>query len=616
MLQNGGVTVNTTALIMVMSTNATTTVATSFYVDLAQTLFLGGGGSQVACVNLSVTIMDNCTVSYEERLAALAAPKTDLLSFLAFGCIILNSSFVVVGAHLIATSGAAEAATNFGSLITTVGVTTLSHCTVNFRDVRTAGTGIGKLLVAKYRTLSLTDNTLMIFDDVQLNAQTYSFAAEGGHHHYGVEVVNTSTFPSVGIEVSPFQETVPPSAAPNSFIRCNATICVSQSSFKGFTSLVMPNSFTKLSASATRGGAEGFLLQLGCNVWNGTGMSLTDVVPPTTPATTLLRFVTFPASRYNNTITCNDPDTRPTTDPQMFPNAGTVFPTAITTVIAIAGLVSGLSGGTLDAPVLVVMGVSSCAPSSLRESTSSAQFLISPFYPFGDFAMVLGNLAVFVVLHLLHRVGVWWYRRQQLPNTMNSLFSQHEDHVSKSSSTRVSLRPEVALKFPNHSLLVAMLAAPGVVHGGVHGLFSGEVTGTVAGVAAIGIVAGGGYWRVRAGRSRVASKMMFLLYRNSIRKAFVAPWLLPLGQWGPPALRATHGRLRGPCVLDLSGFQPTLSVSVSLSLRWQAFLFQHLSALVFGAPCVSLTSLQRSLLLWCVHLEHLYPISFSSAAYR
>ncbi|CUG48015.1 transmembrane protein, putative [Bodo saltans] len=222
----------------------------------------------------------------------------------------------------------------------------------------------------------------------------------------------------------------------------------------------------------------------------------------------------------------------------------------------------------IDAQSLVALGRSVCAPQALHEATSASQFLLSPFYSLGDYAMVFGNLGLFLLFHGMHRFQL--YRRNKtFERTTATLYHNNPPPVAKHSNmhdlnpaasgavasspltmitslpTTTIMRPAVALKFPNHSISLAMLLAPGVVNGGMRGIFSGEVVDTIGGVVGLVAVSLGVWWRWRSGNLRELKPMRFVLWPHHVRRSFIAPWLLPYGQWGPLSLRSTHGRLRG-----------------------------------------------------------------------
>ncbi|CUG86557.1 transmembrane protein, putative [Bodo saltans] len=130
------------------------------------------------------------------------------------------------------------------------------------------------------------------------------------------------------------------------------------------------------------------------------------------------------------------------------------------------------------------------------------------------------------------------------------------------------LRPDASLKYPNHSIGAAILLAPGIVVGGVRGLFSGDAASITSGVVALLSIGAAVWWRVREGRTRTVAKLMrFVPYRHGVRMSFIMPSALPLGQWGPTAARATHGRLRGAVRV---GKEWLSAYSIAVSLTAQA----------------------------------------------
>ncbi|CUG85753.1 membrane-associated protein, putative [Bodo saltans] len=611
-----GMRANMTSLVNyydLMSTIQTTLEKIPLVGLVAPALFVasGYGASSVSLTNVSTTVDNNCTVAYAaEQLPSSSPSATDLLSIIVLPTRSIQSWYVVTQGASSASEGveqqsltsqqATVAVTpNNGSCIGTLGAATIEDSVLIFQDIHL---GLARLIIANFGNLSLNGSHTRL----EFVSCSFSTIAEGGNEF--AMVANSGA--SIAVNISTimqnaslftvrwcvfgegFSHLILPSTI-NPFIPPETT---TSASFVSDAIVVSSSSSSALSSTVVADNRRRFFLQLGCNVWNGVGMRASAIYSTARSSTnvnssTLLLYTDYDRSTYGQIVCSGLAGTQSRTITTFIPASPppqlAVPSTAVNAVTSVVGVLGAVAASLVDAQVLIALGFSTCAPQSLKDSTSASRFLLSPFYTLGNLAMVLGNFGIFACLHVVHRVLVRWKRlssqrrvsRGLFPRVVNSSVSSsaarpltsssHDSNnlllvpinqnvspqlptfttspnteTETSSTASSSLRAEVALKFPNHSITVAMLLATGVVIGGVRGLFSGEMEDTVAGVIALLVVAAGAWWRIRAGASKKARRLKFFRYSHAQRYSFAAPWALPLGTWGPLALRATHGRLR------------------------------------------------------------------------
>lgn len=323
----------------------------------------------------------------------------------------------------------------------------------------------------------------------------------------------------------------------------DCSIEMHNSSISGAMTLVAPNISVVVTSE------KKWALHLGCNVWNSIPL------PPQVIGMVNRSVVRYDRSMGNisgRIVVCPGFSTATASAtlsmmPQL-PEAvdSTIRDAANGAIAAVgaAGMAAAALGdmsSLLDAQMLVAMGQTVCGVPELRAVTGASQFLLSPFYPLGVVARVMGNAAVVAVVAATHTLAVWVLGRKSSSSQSSNLFRNHQQRA-----TAAMERADVRLRYPNLSYGLGLLLAPGVANG-VTTLFSGgeagDVVAAVTGVVALGC---GVWWRIRAGQQLLGRRRVtFRLYPIREIRSFVIPWALPIGQWQPIPMRMTHGRLRG-----------------------------------------------------------------------
>ncbi|CUG89711.1 membrane-associated protein, putative [Bodo saltans] len=543
-VKEGSILVNVTTLLA--GRDPTTTLMgvsnVPFFKIIAVAAFGGSASLLTITFNNVRTAVRHSSVSYDPRLlsgvgGSTTAESVEVLTLYLLPWLMNNSTFHTT--DCVTPSTPTTRRYSFGAFISLMVSTYMENTTLAFSNV---SLGFSALLALAYQgTLTMVyGSAAMQFVNVAVEGR--ESATQQQQQHAVIIAVN-----GANISVSQPGNIIATSSPSTSLTM--APLYVSHSSFRNFGTL-LPLDVWLAPSPEVRGGTTPYI-QLGCNLWNDAPMAPRVLMTTTNNSQYIdMSSVSYPMSRYNASVTCDGLSTATSSEDESIP------PAASASITVVIGTVGGVlsSAAMLDAQGLAVLGLSeSCSPPTLRDSSASAsQYLISPFYSLGIAAIVFGNLGLFVVLHGTHRVLVALLRKRQVQAKPMTLFSQMGENSSlvpfkaTQPSIPIPLRPEVAYKFPNHSILVATMLAPGVVHGGTRGLFSGDVLSTTAGIVAAFVLAAGVWWRVRAGRSRDATKLKYVPYKYAVlRSAAVPHYALPLGQWGPPAARATHGRLRG-----------------------------------------------------------------------
>ncbi|CUG87149.1 membrane-associated protein, putative [Bodo saltans] len=597
---------NTTALVNLI--NIAAVVAATSSLASAFAPLLGGGSYHT---NISTSIVANCTVSYDE---ALVPSSSDSVSFINLPTMSNRSTY------MISNSWPSRAKT-FGAPIGCIGGAQLlgnSRITVEHMS------GVSMLLFVFLQPFEAQVGSQIIFDNISATAR--DFQLRMNKFTIGSETWNG---PKAKLKIGVLQHSTTSTQPP--------VLLIQRCSFHNFASLIMAEAVDNESSSLPDVTKPFVFLDLGCNLWDGAPLLPSaiglDLSSPNRPIVNYRG-----GSSYNENLKCRGffSDTNSITrsvdlpvvivQPPPPPIPPAVM-TTVTTVVGVVGAAAAASGAMFDAQGLIALGRSSCAPPILRAATAASQFLLSPFYFLGDKAMVFGNIAVFVLIHGVHRLLLRRYKSKEehqqtlnlfqvdsvgpLPSTdatkgqtsikcltaeeeeslidfnsetLTPPFSHHHATLAPIPPTTTSslpaavatlqlhqkvgiqLRAEVALRFPNHSVAIGLLLAPGVANGGTRELFSGTIPGTISGVVALLVVAAGVWWRVTCGRSMVVGRFRFTAYRRGARQRAAAPWALPLGIWGPPSLRFTHGRLRGSVRLG-GEWLSALPVTVSLLIQ-------------------------------------------------
>ncbi|CUG47331.1 membrane-associated protein, putative [Bodo saltans] len=494
--------------------------------------FLGGTPPTAGHTNMTTTIAGNSSVTWAPTIISSSSSSSDHVALVTLPGVSIGASFQLSRSSTI---GGASSKYGIGSVLASIGKVTLRNSVVNASEI----SGVAMLLFVSVDALTLDgDDTALRFQKIELQR-----SAQDGQQ-FALRASDTTT-----IFVSPFGSTT---LVPLLFIQ--------QCTFQGFHALLMPKAFTLLhsGSASVHTGVQNKLLELGCNAWDGVGLPAALV----TSNKSLLPLIKYPWGLFNTSILChgfqNWTSSKSLSSTMMLPIAAVapplVPPITVSTVTSIAGVVgaaAAASSAMMDAQSLVALGRSVCAPQALHEATSASQFLLSPFYSLGDYAMVFGNLGLFLMFHVVHRLLLWRRAcgRHQVPPALLSSFSAPSIPEGRNSllprGGGAYSSPESEMRFPNLSIIVGMVLAPGVVNGGVRGLLSGDILETVAGIVALCVSAVGIWTRVRTGRSRGVQRMRFIHWPHHVRQSFIAPWLLPYGQWGPLELRSMYGALRG-----------------------------------------------------------------------
>ncbi|CUG47238.1 transmembrane protein, putative [Bodo saltans] len=495
----------------------------------------GGFAPPVAIhARTSTLIANNCTVSVQHSDAVIPLDASNLVALVMLPGVSNGSTYTIRDSSFpLSTS-----TTTIGSgVIASVGRSRLIDSVVNVSQIHY---GFSTLLFATFAPLSWEGtHATMVFDNVSLRS------SESDSQSSSNTIIEMQQSVIGGIAGGSFEARLLLSGDPAVLSTASSSLLViTRCNFEGFSLLLMPPTVDitiQQLPTSTPTTTHPLLLRLGCNVWNGIGLP-TEAV---TTNQTLLPYIQYPRGAYNDSIHCRGFIEFTTAShsfthelPEHVTPPPVVAPVTVSTVTSVAGaagVLAAASSALVDAQGLVALGRSVCAPQALHEATSASQFLLSPFYSLGDYAMVFGNLGLFLLFHAVHRLML--LRARTMFEQTLSLFAVN--------SKALSPQPEVSVKYPNHSITVAMFLAPGIVSGGVRGAFSGELIDTVAGGVALIATVLGVFLRLRLGRSRQAQRMRFEHWPHRVRQSFIASWLLPYGQWGPFSLRSTHGRLRG-----------------------------------------------------------------------
>ncbi|CUG86353.1 membrane-associated protein, putative [Bodo saltans] len=505
----------------------------------------GGLPPTIVHTNVSTQIIKNCTVSYSN-----APQQTDCIALVMPPGVSNKCTYTIEDTQPLPSTR------SVGSIIGVIGQSRLVNSSVTARRIR----GLCMLMFACFKPTSFEGPlTALTFTGVSLYYGNYGIPM---HQH------------PIGTQDTSFALDLRERSEVSSGRRVPACLTITHSVFKGFTALLMPDSINITSASPPSR-VSPTLLALGCNVWDDVGLPHTLI----TSNTTVLNYVQYPWGMYNESIACHGlPGTstvsvsttlalhKPAPPPPAVP------PGAVSTVTSVAGVIGAAAAAMIDAQSLVALGRSVCAPQAMHEATSASQFLLSPFYSLGDYAMVFGNLGLFLLFHGMHRFQL--YRRKkllertslasvtllpELPSVVDGVVGGNPTAASPLATT--IMRPAVSLKFPNHSISMAMLLAPGVVNGGMRGIFSGEVVDTIGGVVALIAVSLGVWWRWRSGNLREVKLMRFV------------PW--------------PHQGCVAPCVWAVSGSPRRPSQLVYSHRRSQASPYPRRGALACGLYCAA-----------------------------
>lgn len=348
------------------------------------------------------------------------------------------------------------------------------------------------------------------------------------------------------------------------------------------THLVMFN--TPLSIG-TVGNDGAPVLWVSCGLWGGVETQCADFGIPTS----LVAHVsaTFGGATCNDRCEATSTHTLPLEDVAASLVSGRIQDVARTSSF-VAGVGAGAAvlaaaGGTLaafDAQALAGLGLSVCAP-ELASSTSTARFMVSPWYDLGAVAMIFGNAALIGAVWATHFCLVVIKRRQLARLAATNEASTALAHVSLTlPPTRTSyLRAaSMALRFPHFSLIASMLLLPGIGFGSATLLLRGDAVSVVCSGCGIAILAGATWLRIRwIGGHHNALRMVFRAYQRRdlalARRRLgsvlskVPSIAVPIGQWGPRKLTATHGRVRSTIRQGqewMSEYAVTFSVSMNI----------------------------------------------------
>ncbi|CUG88585.1 GP46-like surface antigen, putative [Bodo saltans] len=265
--------------------------------------------------------------------------------------------------------------------------------------------------------------------------------------------------------------------------------------------------------------------------------------------------------------------------------------TAPQTLVAIASIVDPISG-----VALVALGNSRCAPQSLRSSTSTSQLVLSPFYPLGPGASVLGNIGLVLVVVVLHALSLrlyvafgqnWhqWRARMSLRGNRSPTCRHRGSRSPPPPPPETTLKRRAAasvLRFPNISIVIALHFARGTVFYGAqefvgtddHNNGGGDGSDSIAmragsATASVLFLIGLVVCFVYAEGSGLTEPLVFQKYQLAVlrRWKWMPLWALPVGQWGPAEARHRLGPLRGSVTRGRERFAMlTAGVGVASSL--------------------------------------------------
>ncbi|CUG48042.1 Hypothetical protein, putative [Bodo saltans] len=229
----------------------------------------GGQPPTIVHINVSTRVMKNCTVSYN-----IAPQSTDCVA------LVMSPGVSNMCTYTIEDTQPLPLKLPVGSIFGAMGQSRLVNSNITARRVR----GLFALMFSSFKPTSFEGPlTTLMFNDISLQ-----------YADYGIPMYR---YP-IGSQDTAFVVDMQERFAGR---RHSAVLTITHSLFKGFTSLLMPDSINITSASAPRRRVSPTLLALGCNVWDDVGLPHTRI----TSDTTVLSYVQYPWSVYNESIACH-----------------------------------------------------------------------------------------------------------------------------------------------------------------------------------------------------------------------------------------------------------------------------------------------------------------------